>query len=128
MTAVTDHGLADPRKELRDRLRWLKGAHPEAFERAVRYYEERTLPQLAEGDPLAAWVEYARELGELTAEGRVVSVDATGRARAWSGEADLVLFVPSDDRETAFAALSPAEPSPAQRATYDLLVRGRFEL
>lgn len=129
--ALAERGLADPRPELRDRLRRLRETDPAAFERARRHYDDHTLPLLAEGEPVEAWVDYARTLGELSGEGRLVAVDAGGRAHACGRNVPpgaLVLFVPADASAATFAAVTPATPSNAQRATYDLLVRGRVEL
>lgn len=129
--ALSERGLADPRPALRQRMRRLRDADAAAFERARAHYEERTLPLLAEGDPLEAWVEYARVLGELSGGGRLVAVDASGRGREYEASPQvgaLVLFLPTEDAMAAFVALTPAAPSPAQRAAYDLLVGGSVEL
>ena len=131
VAALNERGLADPRPALRQRLKRLRDADAAAFERARAHYEERTLPLLAEGDPLEAWVEYARALGELGGGGRLVAVDASGRGREYEAPPQagtLVLFIPTDDAAAAFAALTPVSPSPAQSAAFDLLVGGSVEL
>ena len=129
--AAAAASCADPRPPLRDRLRDLKDGHPEAFERARAHYESTVLPALAgEADPLQAWVEYTRFLGELTGPGRLVGVDGTGRASPYQASATglLVLFIPDATGSPVLTALVPGAPTPAQQATTDLLVKGRLSL
>ncbi|NJD09655.1 MAG: hypothetical protein FIB01_04135 [Gemmatimonadetes bacterium] len=122
---------ADPRPPLRDRLRELKEGHPGAFERALAHYEQTVLPALAgTGEPLPAWVDYARFLGELTSPGRLVAIDGTGLASPYQAPApgQLVLFLPDDPAVGVLVALAPAAPAPAQQATIDLLVGRKLSL
>lgn len=122
---------ADPRPPLRDRLRELKDSHPAAFERARHHFEQEVVPALADAsDPLAAWVDYARFLAGLTAAGRMLAVNAEGEARPYANPAAalLVLHVPDDTALPVLVALVPEEPSPAQRATLDLLVHRKLSL
>jgi hypothetical protein len=124
-------GLADPRPPLRNRLRELKDAHPAAFERALRHYDEAVLPELADGaDPLAAWADWTRSLAELTSPGRLLAIDATGRAAPFAAPTPgtMVLFVPDDAAAGVLVGLAPTEPSSAQQATVQLLVERRLAL
>jgi hypothetical protein len=130
--ALAQSGLEDPRPAYRERLRSLREASTEAFEQALRHYEEQTLTGLAgEADPIEAWVEYGRVLGELTAPGRLVQVDAEGRASPYApppaGDL-LVLHVPEETGAPILAAAVPRAASAAQRATYAMLVERRLSL
>jgi hypothetical protein len=130
LEAFAHQGIEDNRPVYRERLRGLRERSPDAFERALRHYEEAVLPALADGpDPIEVWIGYGVWLAELEGPGRLVEVDADGRARpAQAASADgLVLFLPEDERGRALPARLPATPSPAQRATYDLLVTGLLE-
>lgn len=121
----------DPRALYRDHLRTLKGQDPAAFQRALRYFDEVLVPRVAgqEGDPLAEWLVYGRFLAELSGPGRIVAVDQTGRARTGEHTADgrnvLILHLPDDTHAPAFVLAFPRQPSPAQQATFDLLVTGK---
>lgn len=129
--AAAGLGLADPRPPLRGRLRQLREADTEAFTRAIRHYEAEVLPQLAEGEAVGAWLEYGRFVGQLTAAGRLVAVDAAGRAvpcRPPLHRGSLVLFLPDDTAAAVLVVAAPLEGTPAQRATLTLLVEGGLEL
>lgn len=131
--ALERSGARDPRDYYREQLRELKDRDPDAYRRCVRYYEEDLLPGVAEGDadPLAAWEELGLLIAEETAEGRTVEIDRTGRAHDHDIPSDqdrLVLHLPHDPKEKALLVALPPEPSAAQRATYDLLVRGKQTL
>lgn len=131
--ALEERGARDPRDFYRDRLRDLKGSDPDAYEKAVTHYRDELIPGIAAGDldPLEGWRAYGKMLAELTAEGRTVAVDSTGRARAYEAPADadaMVLHLPDDAGTRAILVSLPAEPSSAQRATFDLLVRGKQTL
>lgn len=120
----------DPRDYYRDRLRDLKSRDPEAYEEAVRHYREELIPSIASGeaDPLEAWRAYGRRIAQLTASGRTVEVDARGRSHAFDPPTEpdrMVLHLPDDRKERALLVSLPPEPSRAQKATYDLLVRGK---
>lgn len=127
--ALAESGARDPRDFYRDRLKELRERDPEAFRRALDHYENRLVPAVAaEGsDPIAEWLEYGRLLAELMAQGRTVQIDPSGRAGAYAPPVPpdhLVLHLPDSTREAALAVGIPPELSPAQRATYALLVRG----
>lgn len=131
--ALEERGARDPREFYRERLRELKNRSPDAYEEAVAYYQETLVPRVASGgeDPLRAWLEYGRKLAELCAQGRTVVVDSTGRARpyqAQDGPGLLVLHLPRANKDRPLLVGLPRDLSPAQKATYDLLVAGRQTL
>lgn len=122
----------DPRPVYRDRLRALRAADAETFSRALEYFETTLVPAVAGGaEPLSAWVDYGRFLAERGGPGRVVAVDASGRARPYEpppAEGGLVLFIAADGRRGVTPLLEPRNPSAPQQAAMNLLVRGRREL
>ncbi|HSM35325.1 MAG TPA: hypothetical protein VK837_02925 [Longimicrobiales bacterium] len=126
--ALEEHGVADPRGVLRDRLRALRGtAH---FERAVAHYRDVLVPGVADGtlDPLEAWLEYARLVAGCV-PGREVAIDADGRDGAdASAAASLLLHIPEERGAPVTPLRAPAAPSAAQSATVALLVEGRTRL
>lgn len=129
--AASERGFADPRQPLRERLRDLKESNPAAFRQARTHYADVVQPALASGDdPLAAWVDYARFLGGLSAPGRMLAIEPDGRARAYNSPAAglLVLHVPDDTAVPVLVAAAPAAPTPAQQATLDLLVNRKLSL
>lgn len=128
--ALAEAGARDPREFYRERLRDLKKANPDGYAQAVAYYRDTLIPQVAsgEGDPLAAWTEYGRRLAEAVVPGRTVAVDDTGRAHPYRSPAPrdrLVLHLPEAKGSRALLVGLPAELTPAQRATYDVLVSGK---
>ncbi|HSJ07277.1 MAG TPA: hypothetical protein VK936_11260 [Longimicrobiales bacterium] len=128
--AAAEFGLTDPRPPLREQLRRLRETRPDAFSGAVRHYEAEVLPAL-DADPVGTWLEYARFIGQLTAEGRLVAVDGSGRAMTYRPPLRpgvLVLFVPDDSAAAVLPAAAPLACTPAQQATLDLLVAGRLAL
>jgi len=130
--ALAAAGLADTRPVYRQVLRRLRETHPSAFEKALRHYDEFVLPSLGgAADPVETWIAYGAWLAELTAEGRVMTVRANGRAveyRPPYAAGDLVLHVPESAADPVLPLMQSAAPSPAQQATYDLLVAGRVSL
>lgn len=127
--ALAQADARDPREFYRERLRELKRTNPEEYESAVAYYRDTLIPDVAGGDrdPLDAWTEYGRRLAAALAPGRTVSVDGTGLAHEYSGPARdrLVLHLPDEKGARALLVGLPSSLSPAQRATYDVLVEGR---
>jgi hypothetical protein len=126
--ALQETGARDPRDFYRQRLRELRERDEGAFQRALDYYENRLVPAVAaEGsDPLVEWLEYGRLLAQLSLDGRTVQVDPTGRAGPYAPPVPLehlVLHLPTSTREAALPVGIPPELSPAQRATFELLVR-----
>jgi hypothetical protein len=76
------------------------------------------------------WLEYGRFLAGLTTAGDTVQIDATGKATPYSkpvAEDALVLHLPSARSAAALPVGLPPKLSPAQRATYDLLVTRRLD-
>lgn len=125
--ALAETGARDPREFYRDRLRDLKGSNPEGYESAVRYYRETLLPSIAEGaPPLGAWTEYGRTLAQAVTPGHTVSIDESGRSHPYEGPDPerLLLHLPEGKGRALLVGLPP-ELSPAQRATYDVLVAGK---
>lgn len=127
--ALARTGSRDPREYYRERLRDLRDRDEQAFRRAREYYETRLLPAVArEGsDPLAEWLDYGRLLAELTTPGRAVEIDPTGLAHPYAPPVPtdrLVLHLPTSAREPALLIGLPPTLSPAQRASFDLLVKG----
>lgn len=122
-------GARDPRDFYRRRLKELREQSPDAFRRALSYFEERLIPAVAaEGsDPLGEWLEYGRYLAGLAAPGRTLQIDPLGRAAPYAPPVPtdhLVLHLPDAASGRALVVGIPADLSPAQRATYDLLVSG----
>ncbi len=131
--ALERAGARDPREFYRERLRELKSVSQSGYEEAVAYYRTSLIPEIASGnvEPLAAWTEYGRRLATALAPGRTVVVDGSGRALPYEAPPPLdrlVLHLPDDKKGRALLVGLPPEPTPAQRATYDVLVRGRQKL
>jgi hypothetical protein len=130
--AVARLRLADPRPAYRERLRFLKDRSAETYARALEHYEHMVLPELANGNSaMETWIQYGATLAGYTASGRLLSIDATGRAVKYAPpvqEGILVLHVPDDHAAPVLIAASPAAPTPAQQATMDLLVAGHLSL
>jgi len=127
--AIASSGGRDPREFYRERLRELKASNAAGYRSAVAYYRDRLIPSVASGTlaPFVAWAAYGRMLAEAVAPGRAISVDASGRARPFEEPAApemLVLHLPNDGGRALLVSL-PSELSPAQRATYDVLVSGK---
>lgn len=127
--ALDASGARDPRDYYRDRLRELRRNNPEGYAKGVAYYQNTLVPSIAEGesDPLEAWRDYGLLLARLTASGRPVAVDATGRSRPFEppGEpGDMLLHLPDASRERPILVALPPNPSPAQLATHQWLVKG----
>jgi len=122
----------DARETYRSLLRALKAENADAFTRASRYYEEHVVPRLlTEPDPVDAWIDYGRMIGELAGTGRMLVIDESGRSQRYRpplAPQQMVMFVPDDARVGSFAAIQPAALSAAQRATLSLLVEGRLSL
>jgi len=131
--ALEATGARDPRDFYRKALRELKEVKPWAYDQAVGHFQEVLVPSIASGDaePLTAWRDYGRIIAQATAEGRTVEVDETGRSQPFTAETPLdrlVLHIPEDKVGRAILVSLPAEPSSAQRATFELLVRGKQRL
>lgn len=126
--ALAESGMRDPRDFYRQRLRELRERDAAAYRRALEHYEGRLLRDVAaEGsDPIALWLEYGRFLAELTAAGATVQIDTTGKSEPYRPPVPrdrLILHLPTAAREPAIPVGIPPQLSPAQRATYELLVK-----
>jgi hypothetical protein len=131
--ALEATGARDPRDFYRQNLRELKDSSPEGYGQAVQHYQTVLVPGIASGEaePLTAWREYGRLIAEVTEPGRTVEIDETGRAQPYSPESPLdrlVLHIPHERARRAILVSLPPTPSPAQRATFELLVRGKQRL
>lgn len=130
--ALAASGARDPRDFYRERLRELKQADASAYDEAVEYYKTVLLPSVADGDghPLDAWTEYGRKLATSVAPGRTVAIDGTGRARPFErpDRSALILHLPDAKGSRALLVGLPDELTPAQRASYDVLVAGKQRL
>jgi hypothetical protein len=131
--AMEEAGARDPREFYRTRLKEMKQGNPEGYNEAVAYFHDTLIPSIASGDaePISAWLEYGRKIASLFAEGRTVEIDPSGRSTPYASHSPLehlVLHLPKQKNMKALLIGLPPEPSPAQRATYDLLVLGRQKL
>jgi hypothetical protein len=123
----------DPRDFYRKALRELREANPSGYDRAVSHFQDVLVPSIASGesDPLWAWREYGRLIAEVTATGRTVAIDETGRSQPFHSDEPmdrLVLHLPDARGGRAILISLPPTPSSAQRATYELLVAGKHRL
>jgi hypothetical protein len=127
--AIAAGALEDFREAYRERLRWLKEARPQAFSQAVAHYET-LVSNIASGHkPVDAWLEYGRQLGELSGAGKVYAIDESGRATPASpGEGQMLLHLPDDINVPALPLAVPRMLSEHQKATLDLLVRRKLTL
>ena len=127
--ALREEGARDPREFYREQLKQLKQQSQEAYQDAVSYYREVLLPSIASGDahPLDAWTEYGRTLATALTPGRTIRIDDSGKAFTFESpnRTDLVLQIPSAKGGRAVLVALPAKLSRAQKATYDVLVRGK---
>lgn len=127
--ALAETGARDPRDFYRDRLRELKRTSPDDYQRAVTYYSETLLPEVAERrrEPLVAWTDYGCRLAEALAPGRTVAIDASGRAHPYEASVSdrLILHLPDDNGAKALLVALPRSLTAEQRATYDVLVAGK---
>ena len=130
--ALAEVGARDPREFYRDQLRDLKQTDRSAYEEAAAYYRNTLVPSVASGaDPLPAWTEYGSRLAALRAPGRAMMIDRLGTASPYEPPAPLdrlVLHLPDASRMRPVVVGIPAELSRAQRAAFNLLVRGRLTL
>jgi hypothetical protein len=131
--ALEASGARDPRDFYRKSLRALKELNPDGYPGAVDYFNEVLVPSIASGEaePLRAWREYGRRLAQLSAPGRTVEIDETGRAQPYTDETALdrlVLHIPEGKETRALLVALPTTPSQAQRASYELLVLGKHRL
>ncbi|MDB4949747.1 MAG: hypothetical protein JWM27_2396 [Gemmatimonadetes bacterium] len=127
--ALKATGARDPRDHFRAVLTALRADNPPAYREALAYFTTRLIPTVAAdgSDPVAEWLEYGRVLARLQAPGRTVQIDATGLAADYAPpvpQDHLVLHLPESTSKPAILVGLPPKLSPAQRATYELLVKG----
>ncbi|MEX0912050.1 MAG: hypothetical protein WD031_01365 [Gemmatimonadota bacterium] len=125
--ALERTGARDPRDYYRDRLRDLRKRDSAAYRRAAAYFQEELVARVADDDQdaIGEWLEYGRLLASLTFDGVTVQIDPSGRSSPYRRPVpleSLVLHLPASRREAAMPIGLPPKLSPAQRATYDLLV------
>src|SRR5688500_1178249 len=126
--ALEAAGARDPREFFRGWMRELKGSDRRAYDEASRYYEERLIPAVADAgsDPHDEWLDFGRYLAALKVPGRAVRVDTGGRAREHGRRVsrdELGLHLPETTAQPALVLGLPPKLSPAQRATFALLVK-----
>ena len=131
--ALDASGARDPRDYYRERLKELRTADPDGYRKAVAYYQDTLIPKVADpaSDPMREWRAYGLEIARLTAPGRTVCIDSSGRAEPFSEpcpDTAMVLHVPDGRGPAALLVGLPPQPSEAQIATYDWLVSGRRAL
>ena len=131
--AIQATGARDPRDFYRTALRELKGSNPDGYDKAVTHFQKVLGPSVASGkaEPLTAWREYGCLIAEMTCQGRTVAIDETGLSKPYSPQSSLdqlVLHLPDGKGLRAILVSLPPKPTPAQLATYDLLVRGKQRL
>jgi hypothetical protein len=131
--ALERAALRDPRHFYRERLRLLKEQEPAAFAEARQYYEEVLLPRVAaaDSDPVQEWFEYGGRLAKLGGTGQIVTIDESGRSIAFTPPLHrdhLVLFLPEDASIPVLALNVPHHLSPAQEASYTLLVERKLRI
>lgn len=126
--ALEAAGARDPRDFYRRQLVELKAADAAAYRRALDYFEQKLIPTVAsdDGDAMAEWLDYGRLLATLATPGRTVQVDPGGRATDYARPVPpdaLILHLPERTTARAIVVGIPTMLSPAQRATFDLLVK-----
>lgn len=126
--ALARTGIPDPRGRYRVWLRALREQNQSGFQEALALFERQIEPGVAadDSDPIALWTRYGLRLATLLEPGSAVRVDGEGRSRPCEEEApldELVLHLPTSQRRPALPVRIPAEPTAAQTATLDLLVR-----
>ena len=131
--ALGQAGAKDPREFYRTRLREMKADNPEAYRKAVAYYENDLVPSIAQAgdDPLMAWQRFGCRVAELAVTGTPIEIDATGRRLPYAPPTPpdrMVLHIPKGSSGRALLVGLPPELSAAQLATYDLLVGGRQKM
>jgi hypothetical protein len=125
--ALAEQNLRDPREFLRDRLRFLKDRDRADFQKALDYFENVLKPNVSapDSDPALEWLEYGKVLAELSGRGRIVAIDATGRATDAPPERiphALLLHIPDDETTPVLVLSAPHALSAPQQASFDLLV------
>ena len=132
--ALDTSGERDPRDYYRSRLKELRVSNPEGYDAAIEYYQNKLIPPIASGEvePLIAWMEYGKFLAESFTPGQTVSINQSGESHPYdptTTSGKLVLHIPESGKGgRAILVGLPSELSPAQRATYDVLVSGKHRM
>ena len=132
--ALNASGERDPRDYYRNRLMELKGSNPQGYDAAIEYYQNKLIPLIASGEaePIVAWTEYGRFLAESLTPGQTVSINPSGESHPYeptTASGNLVLHIPESGKGgRAILVGLPNDLSPAQRATYDVLVSGKHRM
>ena len=131
--ALRKSGAKDPREFYRKRLREMKEDNADAYREALEYYENALVPSIGEAgdEPLMAWLQFGCRMAELVVTGTPVEIDTTGQKLPYAPPTPtdhMVLHIPKGSKGRALVVGLPPELSPAQLATYDLLVGGRQKL
>ncbi len=126
--ALARHGIRDVQPVYRAILRSLKATDIPLYEEAVERYDAEVRAAVEEGseNPLLIWIRYGSWLANHVPPGRLVVVDASGRAGR-SGDppplGPLLLHLPDGKGDRAVTIAGPVEPSSAQEAAQELLCR-----
>jgi hypothetical protein len=131
--AIEASGARDPRDFYRTALKELKEVNPEGYGKAVEHFQTVLVPGIASGDsePLTAWRECGRFIAEMMGQGRTLAIDDTGLAKPYTPDCpldQLVLHLPDSKAKRGITVSLPPKLSPAQKATFDLLVQGKHRL
>jgi hypothetical protein len=127
-------GARDPREFYRGLLRELRERDETLYRDMVALYETSVIQAVGreEADPLEAWLGFGVALAVASAgTGNAVVIDDSGRASPLEGVPSwdqLILHLPDAGRVRALPVGLPPELSEAQRATVDLLVKGKVRL
>ncbi|TVP46329.1 MAG: hypothetical protein EA350_07395 [Gemmatimonadales bacterium] len=127
-------GARDPREFYRGLLRELRERDETVYREMVVLYETSVIQAVGRGDadPLEAWLGFGVALaGASAGAGSAVVIDDSGRASPLEGVPrwdQLVLHLPEARGVRALPVGLPPELSEAQRATVDLLVKGKVRI
>lgn len=123
--ALDAYGLEDLQPLYRRLLVRLKSANAAAYEEAVARYRSDVEAVVDDADdPVALWIGYGAWLAPRLAPGELMTVDENGRARSAESPPPLgtmLMHLPGDRKHPAILLAMPADPSPAQRETAELL-------
>jgi hypothetical protein len=131
--AIEASNARDPRDFYRTALKELKEVNPDGYGKAVGHFQTVLVPGIASGElePLTAWREYGRFIAEMMGPGRTLAIDETGLATPYTPDCpldQLVLHLPDGKAWRGIVVSLPPTLSPAQKATFDLLVQGKHRL
>jgi hypothetical protein len=127
-------GARDPREFYRGLLRDLRERDESVYREMVALYQASVIEAVGqnEADPLEAWLAFGVALAVASAgAGSAVVVDPSGRATPLEAPPrwdQLILHLPEARGARALPVGLPPELSGAQRATVDLLVKGKVRL